>query len=131
MFAVVVCGFGLMFVADKNAALREACRVLKPGGLLLFNVWDRIEANAHGAAYARVTEQLFPGDEEMRFVVPYAMHDPVLLHDLLVETGFEEVQIDVKCYAVGPASARRIAIGQVRVRHDPFLLSAAAYLLTM
>ena len=39
-FDVVVCEFGLMFFPDKAAGVREAFRVLRPGGVYLFNVWD-------------------------------------------------------------------------------------------
>src|SRR5436190_15776038 len=42
-FGAVVCGFGIMFVPDRAAALKEARRVLVEGGVLLFNVWDRFE----------------------------------------------------------------------------------------
>ena len=34
-FGAVVCAFGVMFVPDKQAAFREARRVLKEGGILL------------------------------------------------------------------------------------------------
>src|SRR6266581_3079924 len=59
-FGAVVCAFGVMFVPDKQAAFREACRVLKEGGTLLFNVWDRIEENPHSVACAEVVEGAFP-----------------------------------------------------------------------
>ena len=36
-FVAVVCAFGVMFMPDKAAALREARRVLVKGGTLLFN----------------------------------------------------------------------------------------------
>jgi ubiquinone/menaquinone biosynthesis C-methylase UbiE len=39
-FEAVVCQFGLMFVPDKEAAIREAYRVLASDGVLLFSVWD-------------------------------------------------------------------------------------------
>jgi ubiquinone/menaquinone biosynthesis C-methylase UbiE len=74
-FGVVVCGFGIMFVPDKARAMAEMRRVLAPGGLLFFNVWDRIEANPTSLAAAEVIEGLFPGDDEVRFRVPYEMGD--------------------------------------------------------
>jgi ubiquinone/menaquinone biosynthesis C-methylase UbiE len=42
-FECIVCQFGVMFFADKQAAFREALRVLKPDGRFLFSVWDRRE----------------------------------------------------------------------------------------
>src|SRR6188508_2038428 len=44
-FDAVVCQFGVMFFPDKPGAFAEARRVLKPGGLFVFNVWDAIEHN--------------------------------------------------------------------------------------
>jgi ubiquinone/menaquinone biosynthesis C-methylase UbiE len=45
-FDVLVCQFGVMFFPDRQLGLREAHRVLKPGGRPLFNVWDRIDRTA-------------------------------------------------------------------------------------
>ena len=56
----VVCGFGLMFMPDRERALREARRVMRPGGALVFNVWDRIETNPHALANALALEAMFP-----------------------------------------------------------------------
>src|SRR5256885_14920391 len=44
-FDAVVCQFGVMFFPDKARAFAEARRVLRPGGVFLFNVWDRIAEN--------------------------------------------------------------------------------------
>ena len=113
-FGAVVCGFGLMFVPDKNATLREVRRVLKEGGAFLFSVWDRREELPHAVAAAQVFEELFPGDPEMRFTVPYDMHDPALLRELLAHARFGDVKIEKKRLPVDRASARTIAIGMIR-----------------
>lgn len=113
-FGAVVCAFGVMFVPDKQAAFREARRVLKQGGTFVFNVWDRIEENPHAAANAEVLEGLFPADPEMRFRLPYEMYDPALLKRLLAEAGFEEVRIEKKRVQCDRVSARTIAIGHIR-----------------
>jgi SAM-dependent methyltransferase len=113
-FGAVVCAFGIMFVPDKQAAFSEACRVLRKGGIFLFNVWDRIEENPHAAINAQIVEGLFPGDDEMRFRIPYEMHDPMLLQQLLAEGGFREVRIEKRQLPVDRVSARTVAIGQFR-----------------
>lgn len=113
-FGAVVCAFGFMFVPDKVLALREARRVLAPGGILLFNVWDRIEENPAAAANAAVVESLFPDDPELRFRVPYEMHDPALLRSLLAQAGFAEPSIETRRHQVEAVSARTIATGQIR-----------------
>ena len=113
-FGAVVCSFGVMFVPDKQAAFREAYRVLKQDGILLFNVWDRIEENLHAVVNAQTVEGLFPGDEEMRFRIPFEMHNPTLLQRLLADAGFREVQIEKRRFPVDRVSARTVAIGQIR-----------------
>jgi len=43
IFDIAFCQLGLMFVADKVAALKEMYRVLKPAGRLGLMVWGAIE----------------------------------------------------------------------------------------
>jgi len=112
-FDLVVSGFGLMFLPDPAAGLAEVRRVLRPGGRLLFNVWDRIEENPHALANAQVVESLFPGDAQMKFRTPYSLADADLLRGLLQSAGLREVRMDVVRLAIQGADPRRIAEGQI------------------
>jgi SAM-dependent methyltransferase len=113
-FGAVVCGFGLMFVPDRQSAFREARRVLADGGILLFNVWDRIEENPHALVNAAVLEAMFARDPEIGFRRPYDMHDPGLLRRLLQAARFRETRIETKRLPVERADPRSIATGQIR-----------------
>ena len=44
-FDLVVMQFGIMFFPDKEKGLSEAYRVLKTGGKLIFNTWNKAETN--------------------------------------------------------------------------------------
>jgi SAM-dependent methyltransferase len=113
-FGAVVCAFGVMFVPDKRAVFREVRRVLRSGGIFLFNVWDRLEENPAAAINAKVLADLFPGEPEVQFRTPYEMHDPGALQRLLQGAGFREERIEKKRIQVDGVSARKIALGQIR-----------------
>ncbi len=61
-FDAVVCQFGAMFFPEKSKAFAEARRVLRPGGVFIFNVWDRIEENEFADTVITALESVFPQD---------------------------------------------------------------------
>src|SRR5215831_2258139 len=75
-FDAVVCQFGAMFFPDKVQGYREARRVLKRGGHLFFNVWDRISENEFADVVTQALATLFPHDPP-RFMarIPHGYHD--------------------------------------------------------
>ena len=113
-FAALLCAFGVMFVPDKKKLFAEARRVLKRGGLWLFNVWDGLEANSHSRATSDVFQALFPGDREMKFGVPFEFNDAALLRSLLQSARFRELRLEPVTREVRFASARELATGQLR-----------------
>ena len=113
-FGAVVCAFGVMYFPDKEAGLREIRRVLKPRGVLLFNVFDRKEENPCSQACGKVFEELFPGDKAAQFDTPYSLADRDLLWKLTEGAGFDSIAITTKKVAIGGVKARDVATGQIR-----------------
>jgi SAM-dependent methyltransferase len=108
-FDAVLCRWGYMLMADPQAALGEARRVLRPGGRIALSVWDALEHNpwmqlpaavlaAHGAGQR--PEPGAPG--------PFALADPDRLRAMLEEAGFADVEID------------RVAVAQSHADFDSF-----------
>lgn len=88
-FDAVVCEFGAMFFPNRVQAFREARRVLAPGGHLLFNIWDRIEANALAHLAQQAVIEAFP-DDPPRFLerLPHGHADRDVFIRQLAEAGF-------------------------------------------
>jgi SAM-dependent methyltransferase len=88
-FDAVVCQFGAMFFPDKVRAFGEARRVLRRGGLLLFNVWDAIGRNEFTHAVAEGVAEFFPLDPP-RFLqrVPHGYHAIDAIAADLASAGF-------------------------------------------
>jgi SAM-dependent methyltransferase len=88
-FDVVVCQFGVMFFPDKARAYAQARRVLQPGGVFLFNAWDRIEENEFADGVTAALVPLFPADPP-RFLArtPHGYHDEAAIARDLAQGGF-------------------------------------------
>ena len=83
-FDAIVCQFGAMFFPDKSRAFSEVRRVLRPGGVFVFSVWDRIEENDFANTIMDALGSVFP-DNPPRFMArtPHGYYDPeVIMRDL-------------------------------------------------
>jgi SAM-dependent methyltransferase len=112
-FDAVVCQFGVMFFPEKPKAFSEARRVLKPGGVFVFNVWDRIEDNEFADTVTTALESVFPKDPP-RFMArtPHGYHDRSQIARDLAKGGFTaSPQIDTVAARSRARSPREPAIG--------------------
>jgi ubiquinone/menaquinone biosynthesis C-methylase UbiE len=113
-FDAAVCQFGVMFVPDKAAAMRESYRVLRSGGAFLFNVWDSFEANPFGQIAHSTIASFFDHDPPTFYEIPFSFHDSTVIRKLLRDAGFEKIQSFSETKPCRSGSARRFATGLVR-----------------
>jgi len=113
-FDAVVCQFGLMFLTDKALGLREARRVLKPGGTFLANVWCSLDDNPTAGAAHRTLADMFPDDPPRFLETPFGFHDARTIEALAGEAGFANVAVERVDIEGRAPSARHVAMGFVR-----------------
>lgn len=110
-FEAAVCQFGLMFFPDKERAVRETFRVLKPGGTFLFNVWDAIEQNDLPYTAHEVVSKFFADNPPDFYNVPFSFHDPETIRTLLSTAGFDDIHLTLLPLEALAASALDAAKG--------------------
>jgi SAM-dependent methyltransferase len=91
-FDVVYCQFGLMFMPDPVAALREMRRVLRPGGRLGVAVWS-VPEKVGIFLIPRIVASVLPPPKDTPLPSPLSMGAPGLLEDLVAEAGFHDIQV--------------------------------------
>jgi len=112
-FDVLVCQFGLMFVPDKEKALREARRVLAPGGTFLFSVWDSLDRNTFAKKAHETIAGFFPDNPPTFYQVPFSLHDTDALRKMLAVAGFADVRVEPVAFQGESPSAGDLARGLV------------------
>jgi len=112
-FDAVVCQFGIMFVPDKALSAREARRVLKPGGVFLFNVWGSLAENPLGRIAHETVGGFFETDPPNFYEIPFGYSDQAEIKRILESAGFENVRIEAVSKHSMPTSAEDAAHGLV------------------
>lgn len=112
-FDAVVCQYGVMFFPDKPRAFAEARRVLKPGGRLIFNVWDKLTDNEFADVVNATMREVFPADPPQFLArVPYGYNDPQQIRRDLAAGGFKDSpRIDTLTVNSRAPSPRHPAVG--------------------
>ncbi|ULT39446.1 class I SAM-dependent methyltransferase [Niabella defluvii] len=110
---LVVCCFGYMFVPDRPKAFAEAHRVLKPGGMLLFTTWDKLERN--GASYSArcIAEQYLGEPLPKSYALATAMSDEKEVTAVLKNAGFGKVLVEKLSFSAVCHTAKEAAHGFV------------------
>ena len=104
-FDVVVCEFGVMFFPDRPRAFREARRVLRPYGTLLFNTWGTVEQNVFAGAFLAGLDRAV-GDQLPYLGIPYGYNDLAVIDADVRAGGFDDVDIEtVEFDGIAPSAA--------------------------
>jgi SAM-dependent methyltransferase len=108
-FDAVVWQFGVMFFPEKSKAFSEARRVLRPGGIFIFNVWDRIGENEFAETVTTALESVFPMDPP-RFLArtPHGYYDRPTIEQDLARGGFTKSAEIVTVAARSRAESSRV-----------------------
>ncbi|MDY6811621.1 MAG: methyltransferase domain-containing protein, partial [Actinomycetota bacterium] len=87
----VFCQFGLMFFADRAAAVAEMARVLRPGGRVCIATWAQLAETPGYAAMVELLDEMFGARYADALAAPFCIGTSAELTDI-VRTAFDDVE---------------------------------------
>jgi ubiquinone/menaquinone biosynthesis C-methylase UbiE len=92
----IVCRWAYMLTVDPAAGMREARRVLAPGGRFALAVWDRAEENPWATLPTQAIVQggYMEAPDRNASAGIFSLGDPDKLREMLEETGFVGVVVE-------------------------------------
>jgi ubiquinone/menaquinone biosynthesis C-methylase UbiE len=111
-FDLVICQFGMMFLPDKEKGLNEILRVLKPGGKLMCFTWDdTLNMPLFKLLVNDLVLPYFKDEDTTRFSVPFSLHDPAALEDMMTTAGFKNTEVSRVVLKSGSSFPKNIVTG--------------------
>lgn len=93
-FDLVACQFGLMFFADRIAAIQEMLRVCKPSGVIAIAVWDSLDSSPGYQAVADLLAKLFGAEIAEEIRAPFCLGDTELLRNIVTQATDRAMAIE-------------------------------------
>ena len=112
-FDVVAVQFGIMFFPDKSGAISEFARVLKSGGVLVYNVWDSFEKNPIAEIAHQIIQSFFESDPPDFLEVPFGYSNIDTNLALIRDAGLKIKEFDTVSATIEQRSAGDVAKGFV------------------
>lgn len=94
-FDSVVGQFGVMFYKNKPKSYQEVFRVLKKGGVYIFNTWNSMANNPIIEEVTVALDDYFGNDAPDFYNVPFSYYDPKDIKSDMAESGFSKIDISV------------------------------------
>ena len=112
-FDAVVCQFGVMFFPDKKKGLEEMLRVCKPGGTIIFNVWDSLEHNPIIKLAGNIAAGFFESDPPKFLLIPFGYNNIKEITELMQSIGLKDVRSEVVSATIDGNTSESIARGVI------------------
>jgi len=109
----VISQFSLMFFQDKQIAIEEIARILKPGGEFIFNIWDSFEHNHLLQSVNQALIGVYPDNPPSFFDIPYGYYKIDKIKDLLDLAGFGGIEISILPGVSQSKTARQVALATI------------------
>lgn len=94
-FDCIIAQFGVMFYSDKVKAHQEAFRVLKKGGTLIFNSWNKMSENPAVQLVKELMDEYFPADPPSFYNIPFSYFEPAIIEADLQKGGFSQITTEL------------------------------------